>query len=215
MCFYALPAHMLFMVMIMKRRKQLKRHRLGRRNNRAVSVPILFIAAFYLGGLIAGCCSGTCFEMPDTVFRVLTEQTQTGEAGLFSVLGGFGIYGLFFLILSTSYIGFLLVPPVFAARGLLTGALLMTYLQQDQTHVFEQALIAICLPELLSLSALILLGSLCACLSYRLLCRFRGAPIPFEPELPTRVLAEIFVLFLVSAFTEAYVVPFLMRMVSA
>lgn len=201
--------------MIMKRRKQFKRHRLERRNIRAVSVPILFIAAFYLIGVFAGSAFGVRSEIPDSVFEILSEHPISGENGLLSDLGTFGIYGLFFLVLSTTYIGFLLVPFVFAGKGFLTGTLLMTFLQREQGHRYDLALVRFCLPELFSLSALILLGSLCTNLSFRLLCRFRGAPIQQDSVQHNRVLAGVFVLFLCAAFTDAYVVPFLIRMVSA
>jgi hypothetical protein len=127
------------------------------------------------------------------------------------VLGCFGFYGILFLLLSTTYLGFLLIPAILGLKGFFVGSLFLTYLQSDSGHAFLRAGISLCLPEFFVLAALLLLGWLCMYLSFRLLCRFRGAPAVGEGSRHERTLAVIFVLFLLAAVTETYVVPALIK----
>lgn len=198
----------------MKRRSRVRR----RPNRKPVQsrdlIPICCMAGAYLAGCLIGARYGLISELPDAVVTVLTEFEPEASSGLLSVFGDFGFYGLFFLILSTTYLGFFLVPFAFLLKGILSGAMFQTYLQSGETHAFVKASICICLPNLFVLPALILLGRLCMQLSFQMLCRLRGAPPSGTDALQQRALAAIAVLFLLAAFTESYVVPTLLGMVS-
>lgn len=153
-------------------------------------------------------------ELPTAFASVLTQIDSEAFPGVLSVFGNFGFYGLFFLILSTTYLGFCLVPFVFLAKGFLSGAVFLTYLQNGDTNAYLKAAICICLPGIFVLPALMLLGRMCMQLSFQLLCRLRGAPPLDSDAVQQRALAAIAVLFLLAALTESYVVPTLLGMVS-
>ena len=201
------------MVMNMKRRKHIRRRRFGDRKIRLASVPILFMAICYLAGVVLGCRFGILTEVPNSLFSILTEHVSSDEYGFLAVFGSYGLYGILFLLLSTTYLGFLLVPPVFAVKGFLMGTLFFAYLHSGQNRPYLAAGISLCLPELFIVSALFLLGNLCMHLSFQLLCRFRGAPAAAVGERHERVLAAIFILLLLAAVIETYVVPLLIRAV--
>lgn len=201
--------------MNMRRKKHINRRRFGRRESAPFTVSFLLMAFCYLAGCLLGSRFGLTSEIPGTVFSIMTEQSDSTQNGFLAVFGSYGFYGVLFLLLSTTYLGFLLVPPVFALKGFLIGTLFLTYLQSEQPHSFLLAGISLCLPELFVLPALLLLGGLCMQLSFRLLCRFRGAPAALDGERHDRTLAIIFVLLILAAVIETYVVPTVIRLVPA
>ena len=203
------------MVMIMKRIKNIKKRRISQRESAPVSVSFLLMAFCYFIGCMLGSRFGMVSEIPGTVFSILPESSASTENGFLAVFGSYGFYGLLFLLLSTTYLGFLLVPPVFALKGFLIGTLFLTYLQSGQQRPYLLAGISLCLPELFVLPALLLLGGLCMHLSFRLLCRFRGAPATGDGERHDRVLAVIFILLVLAAVIQTYVVPPLIQAVPA
>lgn len=201
------------MVMNMRRMKHIHRQRFGQRESAPVTVSFLLMAFCYLAGCLLGSRFGLTSKIPGTVFLILTEQIASTQNGFLAVFGSYGFYGILFLLLSTTYLGFLLVPPVFLLKGFLIGTLFLTYLQSEQNHAFVLAGISLCLPEICVLPALLLLGSLCMQLSFRLLCRFRGAPPSGQGERHDRTLAIIFILLILGALIETYAVPALIRLV--
>ena len=75
------------------------------------------LAAGMAAGYVIGCCCGANAELPDSSEPVLSFlQSGTGGAlygGLLPELCISCAYGFAFLLLSTSYLGFLLIPVVF------------------------------------------------------------------------------------------------------
>ena len=130
------------MVMIMKRIKHIKKRRISQRESAPVSVSFLLMAFCYFIGCMLGSRFGMVSEIPGTVFSILTESSASTENGFLAVFGSYGFYGLLFLLLSTTYLGFLLVPPVFALKGFLIGTLFLTYLQSGQQRPYLLAGIA-------------------------------------------------------------------------
>ena len=156
MCFYAIESHIVFMVMNMKRKKHMRRRRFELKSKRVFSVPILCMAICYLVGFALGSRFGLTSKIPGSIFSIMTESPASDENGFLAIFGSYGFYGFIFLLLSTTYLGFLLVPPVFALKGFLIGTLFLTYLQSEQSHVYLLAGISLCLPEIFVLPALLL-----------------------------------------------------------
>ena len=83
------------------------------------------LAAGMAAGYVIGCCCGANAELPDSSEPVLSFlQSGTGGAlygGLLPELCISCAYGFAFLLLSTSYLGFLLIPVVFGVKGFLSA----------------------------------------------------------------------------------------------
>lgn len=200
------------MVMIMTRYNRIKKHRIT--NQKVVFVSFLVMAFCYLLGCFFGCRFGYHSDVVHAFVSALTENSFTSESRFLSVFGSFGFYGALFLLLSTSYMGFVIIPVVFFAKGFVTGSLFLSDLQGEMQNALLLAGIQICLPELFVLSGLLLLGYLCMHLSFRLLCRFRGAPAA-EDDHFERLLLYVFLLFSAAALLQTYVVPALTKAAAA
>lgn len=198
----------------MKRIKHNRRRRFSGPGEAGTLVSVCLMAIGYLLGCVLGARFGVLSDLPSSVVSVLTEQGVADENGLIGVFGGYGFYGLLFLLLSTTYLGFLFVPFVFVVKGFFTGAVFLTYMQSGASNAYLQAGIAILLPGLFVIPALLLLGCLCMRLSFQLLCRMRGAPPSGGDARYNRVLAVIFVLLLIAAAIETYAVPALIALVA-
>lgn len=203
--------HIVIPVMRMARVKHNLKRLSPRPLRASVMIPFLLMSVFYLSGCFLGCRFGLRSDVPEAIVSILTENSASSGHGFLAVLGCFGFYGILFLLLSTTYLGFLMIPAILGLKGFFVGSLFLTYLQSDSGHAFLRAGISLCLPEFFVLAALLLLGWLCMHLSFRLLCRFRGAPAVGEGSRHERILAVIFVLFLLAAVTETYVVPALIQ----
>ena len=118
-------------------------------------------------------------------------QSGTGGAlygGLLPELCISCAYGFAFLLLSTSYLGFLLIPVVFGVKGFLSACTAAAFLRSGCAHAFALSCVAVGLPGLFLVPALFLLGVLCAQMSVRLLEQRRGLPVPVSSERYSREL---------------------------
>lgn len=118
--------HRLSMVMAMNVRQRHKKLRVRRKAAlpRYPLPPLL--AAGMTAGYLIGCCCGANAALPDSSGPVLSFL-QSGGAGD-TLYGGLlpelcisCAYGFAFLLLSTSYLGFLLIPAVFGVKGFLSA----------------------------------------------------------------------------------------------
>lgn len=175
------------------------------------------LAAGMVAGYVIGCCCGANAELPDSSEPVLSFlQSGTGGAlygGLLPELCVSCAYGFAFLLLSTSYLGFLLIPVVFGVKGFLSACTAVAFLRSGCAHAFALSCIAVGLPGVFLVPALFLLGVLCAQMSVRLLEQRRGLPSPAATERCSRELALVFCLLLAAAATASYAVPFFTKLI--
>ena len=175
------------------------------------------LAAGMAAGYVIGCCCGANAELPDSSEPVLSFlQSGTGGAlygGLLPELCISCAYGFAFLLLSTSYLGFLLIPVVFGVKGFLSACTAAAFLRSGCTHAFALSCVAVGLPGVFLVPALFLLGVLCAQMSVRLMEQRRGLPSPAATERCSRELALVFCLLLAAAATASYAVPFFTKLI--
>lgn len=199
--------------MYMKRVSHIRKHRFRHQNSARFSASFVIMSIAYLAGCVLGAHFGVLSDFPESF--VSTVFVSDTSSGFLSVFGNFGFYGLLFLVLSTTYLGFLLIPWILGVKGFLTGTFLLSFLRSGQQNAYLMAGISICLPGVFVLPALLLLGDLCMRLSFRLLCRLRGAPEDHSSDTNQRALAAIAILFLLAAAIESYAVPALLKLVTA
>lgn len=177
----------------------------------------LLLAAGMAAGYVIGCCCGANAELPDSSEPVLSFlQSGTGGAlygGLLPELCISCAYGFAFLLLSTSYLGFLLIPVVFGVKGFLSACTAAAFLRSGCAHAFALSCVAVGLPGVFLVPALFLLGVLCAQMSVRLMEQRRGLPSPAATERCSRELALVFCLLLAAAATASYAVPFFTKLI--
>lgn len=175
------------------------------------------LAAGMAAGYVIGCCCGANAELPDSSEPVLSFlQSGTGGAlygGLLPELCISCAYGFAFLLLSTSYLGFLLIPVVFGVKGFLSACTAAAFLRSGCAHAFVLSCVAVGLPGVFLVPALFLLGVLCAQMSVRLMEQRRGLPSPAATERCSRELALVFCLLLAAAATASYAVPFFTKLI--
>ena len=136
----------------------------------------------------------------------------TSATDLATELADCGTYGFGMLLLSTSYLGFALVPMVLAVKGFLSGSVITVCLRGGTAN-WLTALLQIGLPGLLLLPALFLLGEVSMRRSVRLLALRRNAqPLPPEGN-EVRTLAAAAILLLLTAAVKTYVIPAIWNMV--
>ena len=176
------------------------------------------LAAGMAAGYVIGCCCGANAELTDSSGPVLSFL-QSGGAGD-TLYGGLlpelcisCAYGFAFLLLSTSYLGFLLIPVVFGVKGFLSACTAAAFLRSGCAHAFVLSCVAVGLPSVFLVPALFLLGMLCAQMSVRLLEQRRGLPVPVTSERYSRELALVFCLLLTAAAAACYAVPFFTRLI--
>lgn len=166
------------------------------------------LAAGMAAGYVIGCCCGANAELPDSSEPVLSFlQSGTGGAlygGLLPELCISCAYGFAFLLLSTSYLGFLLIPVVFGVKGFLSACTAAAFLRSGCAHAFALSCVAVGLPGVFLVPALFLLGVLCAQMSVRLMEQRRGLPSPAATERCSRELALVSCLLLAAAATASY-----------
>lgn len=175
------------------------------------------LAAGMAAAYVIGCCCGANAELPDSSEPVLSFlQSGTGGAlygGLLPELCISCAYGFAFLLLSTSYLGFLLIPVVFGVKGFLSACTAAAFLRSGCAHAFALSCVAVGLPGVFLVPALFLLGVLCAQMSVRLMEQRRGLPSPAVTERCSRELALVFCLLLAAAATASYAVPFFTKLI--
>lgn len=175
------------------------------------------LAAGMAAGYVIGCCCGANAELPDSSEPVLSFlQSGTGGAlygGLLPELCISCAYGFAFLLLSTSYLGFLLIPVVFGVKGFLSACTAAAFLRSGCAHAFALSCVAVGLPGVFLVPALFLLGVLCAQMSVRLMEQRRGLPSHAATERCSRELALVFCLLLAAAATASYAVPFFTKLI--
>ena len=179
--------------------------------------PLPLLPAGMAAGYVIGCCCGANAELPDSSEPVLSFlQSGTGGAlygGLLPELCISCAYGFAFLLLSTSYLGFLLIPVVFGVKGFLSACTAAAFLRSGCAHAFALSCVAVGLPGVFLVPALFLLGVLCAQMSVRLMEQRRGLPSPAATERCSRELALVFCLLLAAAATASYAVPFFTKLI--
>lgn len=210
--------HRLSMVMAMNVRQRHKKLRVRRKAAlpRYPLPPLL--AAGMTAGYLIGCCCGANAVLTDSSGPVLSFL-QSGGAGD-TLYGGLlpelcisCAYGFAFLLLSTSYLGFLLIPVVFGVKGFLSACTAAAFLRSGCAHAFVLSCVAVGLPSVFLVPALFLLGVLCAQMSVRLMEQRRGLPSPAATERCSRELALVFCLLLAAAATASYAVPFFTKLI--
>ena len=176
------------------------------------------LAAGMTAGYLIGCCCGANAVLTDSSGPVLSFL-QSGGAGD-TLYGGLQpelciscAYGFAFLLLSTSYLGFLLIPVVFGVKGFLSACTAAAFLRSGCAHAFVLSCVAVGLPSVFLVPALFLLGVLCAQMSVRLMEQRRGLPSPAATERCSRELALVFCLLLAAAATASYAVPFFTKLI--
>ena len=206
------------MVMAMNVRQRHKKLRVRRKAAlpRYPLPPLL--AAGMTAGYLIGCCCGANAVLTDSSGPVLSFL-QSGGAGD-TLYGGLlpelcisCAYGFAFLLLSTSYLGFLLIPVVFGVKGFLSACTAAAFLRSGCAHAFVLSCVAVGLPSVFLVPALFLLGVLCAQMSVRLMEQRRGLPSPAATERCSRELALVFCLLLAAAATASYAVPFFTKLI--
>ena len=188
-----------------------RHNRLRVRRKPAVSrfpLPPLLAVGMAVGYAI-GCCFGANAALPEPSNPVLSFLSSSGAGG--TLYGGLlpelcvsCAYGFAFLLLSTSYLGFLLIPAACTAAA---------FLNSGCDHAFCLSCVAVGLPGIFLVPALFLLGTLCAQMSVRLLEQRRGLPVPVSSERYSRELALVFCLLLAAAAAACYAVPFFTRLI--
>lgn len=169
-------------------------------------------------GYVLGCCVGANFVASAAVDPVLSALENGGElaaGNLVSALCVSGAYGFAFLLLSTTYLGFFLVPVVFGIKGFTSACTVAAFLTSGAEHAWGLAWIAVGLPALLFLPALLILGLLCAKQSWLLYRQRRGMPGGDAPENHAQELAAVLLLALLASAAECYAVPWLAGLVLA
>ena len=151
------------------------------------------LAAGMAAGYVIGCCCGANAELPELCISCA--------------------YGFAFLLLSTSYLGFLLIPVVFGVKGFLSACTAAAFLRSGCAHAFVLSCVAVGLPSVFLVPALFLHGVLCAQMSVRLMEQRRGLPSPAATERCSRELALVFCLLLAAAATASYAVPFFTKLI--
>ena len=197
-----------------------RHNRLRVRRKPAVSrfpLPPL-LAVGMAAGYVIGCCFGANAALPESSNPVLSFLSSSGAGG--TLYGGLlpelcvsCAYGFAFLLLSTSYLGFLLIPAVFGIKGFLSACTAAAFLNSGCDHAFWLSCVAVGLPGIFLVPALFLLGTLCARMSVRLLEQRRGLPVPVSSERYSRELALVFCLLLAAAAAACYAVPFFTRLI--
>lgn len=169
-------------------------------------------------GFLIGCCVGANFAAAAQIDPVLAVLQKDGVSGIttanfLSSLCVYSTYGFVFLLLSTTYIGFFLIPVAFGIKGFMSACTVVAFLSSGAEHAFLLAWVAVGLPGLFLLPALLILGVLCALLSYRLFRQKQGCPPGGPPENHSRELATVFILLPLAAAAESYAVPYLAKLV--
>lgn len=194
-----------------------QRHKKLRVRRKAALQRFPLLAAGMAAGYVIGCCCGANAALPDSSGPVLLFlQSGTGGAlygGLLPELCISCAYGFAFLLLSTSYLGFLLIPVVFGVKGFLSACTAAAFLRSGCAHAFALSCVAVGLPGVFLVPALFLLGVLCAQMSVRLMEQRRGLPSPAATERCSRELALVFCLLLAAAATASYAVPFFTKLI--
>ena len=157
-----------------------RHNRLRVRRKPAVShFPLPPLIAIGMAGYVIGCCFGANAALPEPSNPVLSFLSSSGAGG--TLYGGLlpelcvsCAYGFAFLLLSTSYLGFLLIPAVFGVKGFLSACTAAAFLNSGCDHAFWLSCVAVGLPGIFLVPALFLLGMLCAQMSVRLLEQRRG-----------------------------------------
>ena len=154
----------------------------GNRPSSRFPLPPL-LAVGMAAGYAIGCCFGANAALPEPSNPVLSFLSSSGAGG--TLYGGLlpelcvsCAYGFAFLLLSTSYLGFLLIPAVFGIKGFLSACTAAAFLNSGCDHAFWLSCVAVGLPGIFLVPALFLLGTLCAQMSVRLLEQRRGLPVP-------------------------------------
>ena len=147
----------------------MRHNRLRVRRKPAVSrfpLPPL-LAVGMAAGYVIGCCFGANAALPEPSNPVLSFLSSSGAGG--TLYGGLlpelcvsCAYGFAFLLLSTSYLGFLLIPAVFGIKGFLSACTAAVFLNSGCDHAFWLSCVAVGLPGIFLVPALFLLGTLCA-----------------------------------------------------
>ena len=174
------------------------------------------LAAGMAAGYVIGCCCGANAELPDSSEPVLSFlQSGTGGAlygGLLPELCISCAYGFAFLLLSTSYLGFLLIPVVFGVKGFLSACTAAAFCA-PAAHAFALSCVAVGLPGVFLVPALFfarraLRADVCASDGAAALSAVSCCDGALFQEL-----ALVFCLLLAAAATASYAVPFFTKLI--
>lgn len=183
----------------------------------SVRIPPAALAGIFLGFFL-GCCLGTRFVVSPAVHPVLAAlcagDTSALPAGDFlSVLCMYASYGFAFLLLSTTYIGFALLPAVFLVKGFTSATTVAAFLQSGVADAAWLAWLSVGLPGLFLIPALILLSLVSYRLSYALFRQKHGGMTDPPPERRSNELSAVFLLLPLAAAAECYAVPYLAKLI--
>lgn len=165
-------------------------------------------------GYLIGCAGGVWLGVHANLPVTWLQAGVIGVAptmDLLTELARYGTYGFGMLLLSTSYLGLMLVPMVLAVKGFLAGSSITVCLRGGEMIDWLSALLQVGLPGLVLLPALFLLGERSMRSSARLMAlRFRDQPMPPQ-ERDLHSLAAAGILLLLSAAIKVYVIPILLN----
>lgn len=165
-------------------------------------------------GYLAGCVIGVfvAIKTEDSAAAALWTDSVDKTPDLFSALCGYGTYGAGMLLLSSSFLGFFLIPGVLAVRGFLSGIVFTACLRSKVPHALYRACAELLAPGLFLLPALLILGQICMRWSVRLYRCRRGETLAPDAVSP-RELGAVFILLLLASVVKSYVVPYLSALI--
>lgn len=170
----------------------------------------ILMAAGYLTGCVIGAFVAIKADV-SWLTNLWTDPVDKSASDLLSTLCGYGAYGFGMLLLSTSYLGFLLIPGVLSAKGFLSGSVFTVCLRGGAAHGLIQAITELLLPGVFLLPALLILGQLCMGWSVRLFRCRSGEALPPGPG-SSRALGMALILLLLASAMKTYAVPYLLEL---
>ena len=177
---------------------------------RKESYPLswMFMAAGYLLGCVIGVIVAIRADV-SWLTNIRDSSVDSFGRDLVSALCGYAAYGLAMLLLATSYLGFFLIPGVFAVKGFLSGSVFTVWIRGDAASGLLRACAELMLPGVFLLSAMLVMGQLCMSWSVRLYRIRSGETVPRTHGAP-RMIAAASILLLFSSAIKTYLVPYLL-----
>ena len=178
--------------------------------NKPVSASWLLMAAGYLVGCVIGACVAIKADSA-WMTMIYADSVDTSATDLLSVFCGYCSFVFGMILLSTSYLGFLLIPGVFSVKGFLSGCVFTAAVREMSASAIYRAVAELLIPGAFLLPALLVVGQLCLRWSVRLLRCRSGETLSPGPA-ATAPLGLSFTLLLLASATKTYVVPFILNL---
>lgn len=166
-------------------------------------------------GYLIGCVIGACVAIKaDTSWltNLFSDSVDKSAPDLLSSFCGYSIYGFGMILLATSYLGFLMIPLMLAAKGFLSGCVFTAGIREASAGGLYCAIAELMIPGVFLLPALLILGRLCMGWSVRLLQYRSGDTVPPPETSGTAPLGVALILLLLASAAKTYVVPFILNL---